>query len=131
MTSLRNALRCALFGSLLLLAGGCGPAGQSQSDEEREPHFLAGKGRASSLDYQGAVESFEKALAVNPQSAAAHFELGYLFDQKLADPAEAICHYQKYLKLRPRAENADTVRQRIMGCKQELAGAVNLGPVTE
>ncbi len=120
---------------LVLLAGlalsGCLPSAQSQLDEEREPHFLEGKNRVSSLDYKGAVEDFEKALEVNPHSASAHFELGCLFDQKEADPAAAIYHYEHYLRLRPRAENAEIVRQHIMACKQELAKTVSLGPVTE
>ena len=122
-------------GVLLLLAGlllsGCVPSAQSQLDEEKEPHFLAGKSRVSTLDYSGAIECFEKALEVNPQSASAHFELACLFEQKQADPTAAIYHYDRYLKLRPRAENGEIIRQRIMGCKQELARTVSLGPVTE
>jgi len=121
--------------AFVLLAGlalsGCLPGPQSQSDEEREPHFLAGKTRVSSLDYKGALDSFEKALEVNPQSASAHFELACLFDRKESDPAAAIYHYEHYLKLRPAAENSEIVNQRILACKQELARSVVLGPVTE
>lgn len=124
-----------LRSTCVLLAGlvfaGCTPSAQTQSDEEREPHFLAGKSRVSSMDYTGAIESFEKALESNPQSAAAHFELACLFDEKEMDPAAAIYHYDHYLKLRPNAENADVVRQRILTCKQDLARTVVLGPVTE
>lgn len=119
-----------LVASLLLLAG-CGPGSQSQLDEEREPHFLAGKSRANSLDFEGAIESFEKALIANPRSAAAHFELGWIFEQRELEPAAAIYHYQKYLKLKPAAENAEVVKQHIMTCKQDLARTVSLGPITE
>lgn len=123
-------------GVLLLLAGlaasGCLPVAQSQLAEEKEPHFLAGKSRVNALDYKGALESFEKALEVNPQSASAHFELGCLCQQReIADPAGAIYHYEHYLKLRPKAENAEIVEQRVMACKQELARTVSLAPVTE
>jgi tetratricopeptide (TPR) repeat protein len=83
------------------------------------------------MDYQGAIESFEKALEVNPRSAAAHFELACLFENREADPAAAIYHYQQYLKLRPKAENAEFVNQHILALKQELAKTVSLGPVTE
>jgi LysM repeat protein len=121
--------------ALLLLAGlalcGCLPSPQSQLDEEKEPHFLTGKERASALDYKGAVEAFEKALEANPRSSSAHFELGCLFDQKEPDPAAAIYHYEHYLKLRPDAENTEIVKQHIMACKQELAKSVSLAPVTE
>jgi len=119
---------------LLLWCGvlaGCGPAGQNPLEEVNEPHFLAGKSRINQMDYQGAMESFEKALEANPKSAAAHFELGCLFDQKDSDPAGAIYHYDRYLKLRPNADNAEIVKTRIVACKQELARSVSLEPVTQ
>jgi LysM repeat protein len=124
--------RCAapLLAGLLALSG-CERYAQSQFDEEKEPHFLAGKSRVSTMDYRGAIESFEKAIQVNPRSASAHFELACLFDQKEADPAAAIYHYEHYLKLRPTTENAEVVKQRITACKQMLAQTVSLGPVTE
>src|SRR5436309_2155590 len=105
-----------LFGFLLL--SGCLPSGQSQLDEQKEPHFLAGRSRVSALDYKGAIESFERALEVNPKSASAHLELGLLFDQKDPEPATAIYHFEHYLKLHPNAENAETIRMRILACKQ-------------
>lgn len=114
-----------------LLLAGCLPAGHSQLDEEKEPHFLSGKSRVSAMDYSGAVESFSKAVEVNPRSGAAHLELGWLYDQKQSDPAAAIYHYSKYLNLRANAPNADTIKNRIMACKQELARTVSLGPVTQ
>lgn len=115
----------------MMLAGGCFPAGRGQSDEEKEPHFIAGKSRVNAMDFKGAVESFEKALEANPRSAAAHFELGWLFDQRQPDPSAAIFHYERYLRLNPKASNGDLVRQRILACKQELARTVSLGPVSE
>lgn len=125
----------ASVSALLLLAllalSGCVPSAQSQLDEEKEPHYLAGKNRVSTMDYPGAIECFDKALEVNPQSAQAHFELACLFDQKEVNPADAIYHYEHYLKLRPQAGNADIVKQRIYACKQALAQTVSLGPITE
>jgi len=103
---------------------GCTPPGQNESDEEREPHFALGKSRINAMDYQGAVEAFQEALEVNPHSAAAHFELGWLYDEKESDPAAAIYHYQQYLKLCPNAGNAEVIKQRIESCKQQLAADV-------
>jgi len=119
---------CALA---LIGVCGCDPAAQSQADEEKEPHFLAGKTRVNTLDYEGAIECFEKALEANPQSGSAHFELAWDHDQKESDPSAAIYHYQHYLKLRPATGKADMVKQRILACKQELARTVSLGPVSE
>jgi nucleoid-associated protein YgaU len=57
--------------------------------------------------------------------------LACLFEKREADPAAAIYHYQQYLKLRPKADNAETVNQHVLALKQELAKTVSLGPVTE
>jgi LysM repeat protein len=109
---------------LAVALSGCTPSGRSQLSEEKEPHFVQGKGRVNAMDYQGAIEAFEQSLEANPHSAAAHFELGWLYDEKTSDPAAAIYHYQEYLKLNPNADNADVIKQRIYRCKQQLAADV-------
>ncbi|MGB7768637.1 MAG: LysM peptidoglycan-binding domain-containing protein [Verrucomicrobiia bacterium] len=103
---------------------GCVPSGQNQSDDEKEPHFVLGKGRINTMDYQGAIQAFQESLEVNPHSAAAHFELGWLYDEKESDPAAAIYHYEQYLQLCPNAGNAEVIKQRIESCKQQLAADV-------
>lgn len=116
----------------LMVAGLCGclPSGSNPLEEQKEPHYLAGRSRVNSLDFHGAVESYLKALEVNPRSSSAHFQLGWLYDEKVPDPAAAIYHYERYLKLRPHADNGALVKQRIYTCKQELAKAVLPLPVT-
>ena len=112
----------ALIGSGVLC--GCVPGGPGQFAEEKEPHFQSGRARVNSMDFAGAIEAFEKALEANPRSAAAHFELGWLFADKEPNPAAAIYHYERFLKLRPNAENAETIKQHIFRLKQDLAKAV-------
>ena len=103
---------------------GCAPSGQTQSDEEKEPHYVLGKGRVNAMDFRGAIEAFESSLEANPHSASAHYELGWLYDEKEPDPVAAIYHYQQYLKLCPGADNAEVIKQRIYSCKQQLAADV-------
>ena len=84
------------------------------------------------MDFQGAIEAFEQALEANPRSGAAHLELGWLFAKNEADPAAAIYHYEKFLKLRPDADNVETIRGHIFRLKQELAkGVLPIPPSTE
>jgi LysM repeat protein len=109
---------------LAVALSGCTPSGRSQLSEEKEPHFVLGKSRVNAMDFQGAIEAFEQSLEANPHSATAHFELGWLYDEKTPDPAAAIYHYQEYLKLNPNADNADVIKQRIYRCKQQLAADV-------
>ena len=121
---------------LLLLAGfvalaGCLPTSSGQGDEEKEPHFLEGKSRLQAMDYPGAIESFERALEANPRSSLAHFELGCLYDQRQADPATAIYHYNSFLKLHPEGDQAERAKARISACKAELARTIALAPVTQ
>ena len=105
---------------LALLLGGCSLPGDGQPDDEKEPHFVLGKSRVNALDYTGAVEAFKEALEVSPHSAAAHYQLAWLYENQLSDPAAAIYHYQEYLDLSPKALNRDVIRQHIYGCKQKL-----------
>ena len=107
-----------------LALGGCAPAGSSAADDEKEPHYVLGQNRVNAMDFQGAVEAFEESLAANPRSAAAHFQLAMLYDEKEANPAAAIYHYQQYLRFDPKASNAEVVAQRIYTCKQQLAADV-------
>lgn len=123
-------LAAALGAAGCLFWTGCFPPSRGQTPEEKESHFITGKNRVNAMDYTGAVKSFEKALEVNPRSAAAHFELGCLFLNHEKDPAAAIYHFQSYLKLSPGAHDAEVIKQHIMGCKQELAKQVSLGPIT-
>lgn len=115
---------CVVAAAGLLVTSGCVPSDSSQQDEEKEPHYVLGKGRVNAMDYEGAVEAFKESLEVNPRSASAHFQLACLFDTKASDPAAAIYHYQEFLRLNPKADNAEVVKQRIYSCKQQLAADV-------
>src|SRR5580704_4151180 len=121
MIFLRRAQCCAAV--ILLAAGlcGCAPDSGNQADEETEPHFLNGKKLASQMDYDGAVEAYEKAVEVNPHSAAAHFELAWLYEGKENDPAAAIYHYERFLKLAPNSGKAEVALAHINNCKLALA----------
>ena len=113
---------------LLLCAAGCIPTRDGTADEQREPHFLRGQELRKQLDHRGAADSFERTLEANPRSASAHFELGLLFETQLNDPATAIYHFERFLKLRPTSDRAEIVRQRVNNCKMELAKLFLIAP---
>ena len=128
MTFLR-ATFCGLVVAALLAVTGCTPPGSGSADEQKDPYYLSGKRRVNSLDFNGALEDFEKALEANPRNGSAHLELAILNEQRTKDYSAAIFHFERYLKYKPDASNAELVRQRIITCKQELARTVSLGPV--
>jgi LysM repeat protein len=125
-----SAYRWLIVMGLALVCAGCLEEPGSDQDELMDPHVVQGKNLAKSLDFQGAVEAYDKALEVNPANAVAHFELFWLHEQKVIDYPAAIYHGERYLKLRPNASNAELVRQRILGCKQELVKSLPMGPIT-
>jgi tetratricopeptide (TPR) repeat protein len=108
----------------VILLNGCAPPATGQPADEQELHFVLGEHRVDAMDYQGAIQAFEKSLEARPHSAVAHFQLGWLYDSKVTDPAAAIYHYEKYLELEPDADNAAVVKQRIEACKRALAAGV-------
>lgn len=130
MISRMKFFSCALAVVVCAVAGGC-DSGQNSLEEQKEPHFLAGKNRVASFDYKGAVEEFEKALEVNPRNASAHLELGLLFEGSEPDFAAAVYHLERYLKLNPTSDRGDIMKQHVIACKQELAKTVSLPPGTQ
>ncbi len=85
---------------------------------------MIGLSRKNAMDFEGAIEAFEQALEVNPQSAAAHLQLGWLYAEKNSDPAAAIYHYEQFLKRQPTAPEEEMIRKNILFLKQKLAEAV-------
>ncbi len=81
---------------------------------------MEGQKRAKRLDYDGAIQSFERALQANPNNASAHFELGLLYEEKKNDPISALYHYHKHLTLRTNSSAATMAKQRIMDCTRDL-----------
>ena len=56
-----------------------------------------------------AVESFLKALDINPDDPAIHYNLGILYDENLKLPAKARKHYRRFLSLAPNDKDAGKV----------------------
>ena len=116
------ALWRAIGGILLgLLLTGCFPTSESSLDEQKDPHFIDGRSRLRTQDFRGAAESFERALQNNPKSAAAHLDLGVLYETQLNDPIAAIYHLQKHLALNPNSDLRDVIQTRISLKKVEIA----------
>lgn len=126
MMKLAAALRAVLFLFLAFLLSGCFPLTRSGLEDEKDPHYLEGSSRLGSRDYEGAMQSFQRALQTNPNNAAAHLQLGVLYDEWKNDNASAIYHFQKHLEARPDSSMAEVVKEKIVGCTRELAQKVAL-----
>jgi len=114
---------------------GCSWLDGSEQDELKDAHYLQGKRRLESMDYENAARSFEKALEANPRNSAARLELGLLYADKLSRNitssedrdrhyATAIHHLGLFLQLNPESPMAALVRGQIAACKLELVKTV-------
>lgn len=112
----------AIFIAAFMLAWtGCEPTGGAVNAEDKEPHYLEGRRQMQQRDFEGAERSFHKALEANPRSSLAHLEIGLLYLSHKNDPAAAIYHLKRYLKLKPDASNGTEVSGQIEALKGDLA----------
>ena len=72
-------------------------------------HLDRGQQKAKQQDFAGAIVEFQQALALDPQCAAAYFELG-LAHKKLGHREEAVQAYTKFIELIPDVADAYTNR---------------------
>lgn len=131
MHFLRTVIRIIFSLCAALVLAGCLPSSEANLDEQKDPHYLDGRAKVTSLDYKGAIEEFERALEANPRNSSAHLELALLYEEQMKDFAAAIFHYEQHLKLRPSSEYADRARERIKSCKMDLVKSEVLGPVNQ
>lgn len=126
-----SPLFCGLLLAGSLLLGGCGPASKEMVDEQKDPHYLNGRSRVSSRDFDGAIDEFSKAIENNPHSASAHLELAILYEEQKQDAVTAIYHYQKCLQLNPKQPQAPDITNRMRTCKLDIVKNEVIGPVNQ
>jgi LysM repeat protein len=124
-------IRLAACAAVLLGLAACSNFNGNPVSDADNPDFQAGKRRKSAMDFDGAIDSFERVLQTNPTSGQAHFELGLLCEQHLGDYASAIYHFQKFLKLEPESNLSEMVQARVNSCKVELAKTVSFSLVSK
>jgi tetratricopeptide (TPR) repeat protein len=127
----RKVLPVALA-AMFAFACGCERSGPiSGAQGENEANYQRAKKLGEQHDFEGAAEFYKRALAVNPEFASAHLELGLLCDDKLGDPIAAIYHYRQYLELRPDSDKRQLVTDFIERAKLSLAAKLPQSPIID
>lgn len=108
---------------LLLAAAGCG--GLQTPREEDHPLMR----RAMALERAGstdeAIAAYQRVLESRPTFARAHLNLAGLYNQPPKEDFLRACyHYERYLELRPKAENAKNIRELIERAKINFAATL-------
>jgi len=118
--SVRRLKPLCVVAALGVILSGCGQRANRIVDEEREPYYLKGQEYLRQLNHEDAIKAFNQALEVNPRSSAAHKELGILYEKHENDPAAAIYHYRRFLKLNSDSPIAKDITDRVAGCQIDL-----------
>lgn len=74
-------------------------------------YYNMGCAYKSAGDYKKAEYWFLNALAINPNDAYIHFNLGILYDDDIGNKKKARYHYQQFLQLAPDDKDAAKVRK--------------------
>jgi tetratricopeptide (TPR) repeat protein len=76
-------------------------------------HYNLAVAYAKAMFIAKAVAAYEKSLTYDAHNPEAHFNLGLLYKGQANDPQKALEHFQKYLELKPDAEDALDVQESI------------------
>lgn len=93
-----------LFAILLMFATGCG-----QGDPARHPMMLKGDQYRKEGNFELAEKFYLKFVEQRPDSALGHRMLATLYDESLADPAAALYHYNRFLRLDPQSPDREMI----------------------
>jgi len=88
-------------------------------------HYNMGNAFYHKGRYHSAVEEYQKALEIDPSDANSHFNIAFISGQYLRDFKVSLQHYQEYLFLRPDAEDANMVKEKIIEATLEVRSGIN------
>ncbi|MDX2186540.1 MAG: LysM peptidoglycan-binding domain-containing protein [Opitutaceae bacterium] len=121
---LRTRLRSVVFLAVAVFVAACHPVDTgSLTAELDELGYRRGKDLLRQGRNQEALAEFQKVLEKRGlnNSPETHLELGLLYQQHIRDPIAAIYHYKKFRELKPTAQQAELVRQRIDAATRDFA----------
>ncbi len=78
-------------------------------------HYNLGVFYTKNKEYSRAIAEFEKALELNPDDPAAHYNLGFIYAEYLVNRPKAIKHFRKYLSIvKTEDKDVDWVKKYIL-----------------
>jgi len=112
------------FASIALVALCLWAAGCSRSvawldrRDGRDERIKRARALQAAGDTDGAIELYRAALNDRDRMARAHLDLALLLQHEKQEHFQALCHYQRYLDLRPDTEKRDLIEGRMRRASQ-------------
>lgn len=91
----------------LFLLSGCDLWHRANPDERREANFVAAYNYNLQGAYEDAVAAYNRAIEANPNNAAAHWDLGFLYQDKFHDYVLSIYHFRRCQQIKKRRHDKD------------------------
>jgi tetratricopeptide (TPR) repeat protein len=79
--------------------------------EKKDMHYNTGCVFRAGKMFEKAEGEFLKALEIDPEDAAIHYNLGILYEEDLKNTKKARTHYERFLKLAPDDPDAPKVQE--------------------
>ena len=98
---------------------------QQFKEELSKAHYNMGNIYFERGEYQRAVVEYYQAVDLTPNDADVHYNLAFVSAEYLGDQETALKHYQWYLYLKPSAEDANVVKEKILQAKFHLRSKID------
>lgn len=110
---------------ILSKGGDLDPEDQQFKDELAKAHYNMGNMYYERGEYQRAVVEYYQAVDLAPNDPDTHYNLAFISGEYLSDQETALKHYQWYLYLKPNADDAAMVKEKIMTAKLHLRSKID------
>jgi LysM repeat protein len=102
----RAGIAAAGLAAMVLLSG-CELWRRTNPDERREANFVAAYNYNLQGAYDDAVAAYNRAIEANPNNAAAHWDLGFLYQDKFHDYVLSIYHFRRCQQIKKRRHDKE------------------------
>jgi tetratricopeptide (TPR) repeat protein len=110
---------------MLSKGGDMDPQDQNFREELAKAHYNMGNIYFQRGEYQRAVVEYYQAVDLTPNDPDTHYNLAFVSGEYLGDQETALKHYQWYLYLKPDAEDAPSVKEKIIEAKFSLRSKID------
>ena len=110
---------------ILSKGGDLDPEDEKFREELAKAHYNMGNIFFERGEHQRAVVEYFQAVDLLPYDADIHYNLAFVSAEFLGDQETALKHYQWYLYLKPEADDAKLVREKIIAAKLFLRAKVD------
>ncbi|MBF0521707.1 MAG: tetratricopeptide repeat protein [Candidatus Omnitrophica bacterium] len=93
--------------------------------DSAKAHYNMGNIYFQKGEFEIAAREYYQAVTLMPDDPDAHYNLAFVSGENLKDYRTALKHYQMYLYLKPNADDAAFVREKILAAQMVLKSAVD------